>query len=197
MRAASVVVWYAAAALVLAPGCAKKAKYVDPDAESRVEGTGVESRDVRAVAAEMSGDLLQSPAMNNTQSVPRIAVLPIQNRSRFLFDAEIITTLITDEVISTSAGRLAIVNRSLIDQILAERQMKSRGEVSDDGQMQALAGVDWFLEGTIESLSASTAKAQTDYVVIRFQLTNAETSVVAWSNRYEMKKEGGWGVMYQ
>jgi len=34
-------------------------------------------------------------------------------------------------------------------------------------------------------------------VVIRFQLTNAESSVVSWSNRYEMKKEGSWGVMYQ
>jgi PBP1b-binding outer membrane lipoprotein LpoB len=197
MRSGTFVVGLCVAALVLAPACRKKAKYVDPDAESRVEGTGVESRDVRAVAAQMSGDLLQSPAMNNTQSVPRIAVLPIQNRSRFLFDAEIITTLITDELISTSAGRLAIVNRDLIDQILQERQMKSRGEVSDDGQLPALAGVDWFLEGTIESLSASTSNAQTDYVVNRFQLTNAETSVVAWSSRYEMKKECSLGVMYQ
>ena len=75
--------------------------------------------------------------------------------------------------------------------------MKARGQVSDDGQVQALAGVDWFLEGSVESLSASTNRAQTDYVVIRFQLTNAESSVVSWSNRYEMKKEGSWGVMYQ
>ena len=75
--------------------------------------------------------------------------------------------------------------------------MKMRGEVSDDGKLQALAGVDWFLEGSIEALSASTNKAQTDYVVIRFQATNAETGVVAWSNSYEMKKEGSWGVMYQ
>ncbi|MEZ4237683.1 MAG: hypothetical protein R3F59_16355 [Myxococcota bacterium] len=185
------------AALVAGAGCRHKARYVDPDAESRVEGTGMESRDVRAVAQQMATELLQSPALNNTESVPRIAILPIQNRSRFLFDANIITTLFTDEVISTSAGRLAVVNRDLIDQIMEERRMKSRGEVSDDGRIGALAGVDWFLEGTIESLSASTAKAQTDYVVVRFQLTNAETSVVAWSNRYEMKKEGSWGVMYQ
>jgi PBP1b-binding outer membrane lipoprotein LpoB len=178
-------------------GCKHKAEYIDPDAESKVEGTGLESRDLRAVANQMSQELMSSPALTSAQIPPRIAVLPIENRSRFLIDAGIITTLITDEVISTSAGKLAIVNRDLIDQILKEREMKAKGEVSDDGKLAALAGLDWFLEGTIESLSASTNKAQTDYVVVRFQLTNAETGIVAWSNRYEMKKEGSWGVMYQ
>lgn len=181
----------------VASGCQKKAKYVDPDAESRVEGTGMEARDIRAVAAQMATELLAAPALANQGSPPRIAVLPVENRSRFLIDAEILTTLITDELISTSAGRLGIVNRDLIDAILKEREMKAQGQVSSEGELKALAGVDWFLEGTVESLSASTNKAQTDYVVIRFQLTNAETSIVAWSNRYEMKKEGSWGVMYQ
>ena len=183
---------------VLAGGCAKKAKYVDPDAESKVEGTGMEARDIRAVAGQMSTELMTSPVLaKDPDYVPRIAVLPIENRSRFLIDAEILTTLITDELITSSAGKLGIVNRDLIDQIVKEREMKIEGKVDDDGQMRALAGVDWFLEGTVESLSASSTKAQTDYVVVRFQLTNAETSIVSWSNRYEMKKEGSWGVMYQ
>lgn len=184
----------------VASGCQKKAQYVDPDAESKVEGTGMESRDIRAVANQMATELMASPslAVSGTETAPRIAVLPVENRSRFLIDAEILTTLITDELISTSAGKLGIVNRDLIDAIMKEREMKVQGQVSDDdGQMKALAGVDWFLEGTVESLSASTSKAQTDYVVVRFQLTNAESSIVSWSNRYEMKKEGSWGVMYQ
>lgn len=184
-------------ALVMSVGCKHKAKYIDPDAESKVEGTGIESRDMRAVANQMATELMASPALATSNALPRIAVLPIENRSRFLIDANIITTLITDEVISTSAGKLAIVNRDLIDAIMKEREMKAKGQVSDDGKLSALAGVDWFLEGSIESLSASTNKAQTDYVVVRFQLTNAETSVISWSNRYEMKKEGSWGVMYQ
>jgi PBP1b-binding outer membrane lipoprotein LpoB len=178
-------------------GCKHKAEYIDPDAESKVEGTGLESRDLRAVANQMAQELMSAPALTSAERPPRIAVLPIENRSRFLIDAGIITTLITDEVISTSAGKLAIVNRDLIDQILKEREMKAKGEVSDDGKLAALAGLDWFLEGSIESLSASTNKSQTDYVVVRFQLTNAETGIVSWSNRYEMKKEGSWGVMYQ
>ncbi len=185
-------------ALVLLGGtaCRKKAKYIDPDAESKVEGTGIESRDVRAVVAEMTGDLLASGVLKG-DGPPRVAVTPVENRSRFLIDQDIFTTLITDQLIQHSKGQLAIVNRDLMDQILAERKMKARGEVSDDGKLNALAGVDYFLEGEVRALSASTNRAQTDYVVVRFQMTDAETGIIGWSNSYEMKKEGKWGVMYQ
>ena len=74
--------------------------------------------------------------------------------------------------------------------------MKRSGQV-DSSQLKAMAGADLFLQGEVRSLSASTADAQSDYVVIRFQLTDAESGIVTWSNSYEMKKEGSWGVMYQ
>lgn len=183
-------------ALALSAGCTKKARYIDPDEESRVEGTGIESRDVRAVVAQMSSDLLENPVLDR-QPPPRLAVLPVDNRTRFLIDHDIFNTLITDELIRQGQGKLAVVNRDLIDQILQERKMKLEGTVSDQGGVQALAGVDWFLEGELRSLSASTARAQTDYVVVRFQLTNAESGIVAWSDSYEMKKEGSQGVLYQ
>jgi PBP1b-binding outer membrane lipoprotein LpoB len=184
--------------LVLALGaCSKKAKYVDPDVEARVEGTGIESRDIRAVVAEMSKQLLANPAIADAKSAPRIAVLPIDNRSRFLIDSDILNTLITDGLINGAAGKLAIVNRDLTDQIVAERQAKARGQVDGGAPTASMAGVEYFLEGEISSLSASTTRAQTDYVVIRFQLTDASTGIVGWSNSWDMKKEGSWGVMYQ
>lgn len=186
-----------ALALLGSTACNKKAKYIDPDAESKVEGTGIESRDVRAVVAQMTGELLASGALKGGDGPPRVAVTPVENRSRFLIDQDIFTTLITDQLIQNAQGQLAIVNRDLMDQILAERKMKATGQVADDGRMSALAGVDYFLEGEVRAISASTNKAQTDYVVIRFQTTDAETGIVTWSNSYEMKKEGKWGVMYQ
>lgn len=186
-----------AVVLLGATACNKKAKYIDPDAESKVEGTGIESRDVRAVVAQMTGELLASGALKGGEGAPRVAVTPVENRTRFLIDQDIFTTLITDQLIQNAQGQLAIVNRDLMDQILAERKLKATGQVADDGRMSALAGVDYFLEGEVRALSASTNKAQTDYVVIRFQTTDAETGIITWSNSYEMKKEGKWGVMYQ
>ena len=189
----------AALALPLALGCGvktKKTTYVDPDAYGAVEGTGIEARDVRAVAQQMARDMLASPLVSGFEGAPRIAVLPVKNRSRFLIDQEIFTTLITDLLIQNAAGKLAILNRDIVDQIMREREMKRSGAV-DSSQLKALAGADYFLEGEVQSLSASTADAQSDYVVIRFQMTDAETGIVGWSNSYEMKKEGSWGVMYQ
>ena len=186
-----------ASTLILGAGCSKKAKYIDPDGMSKVEGTGIESRDIRSVVDQMATELLASSPVQKFEGTPRVAVLDVENRSRFLIDADIFTTLITDQLIQGSQGSLAIVNRDLIDQIMKERDMKRRGEVDSESDFKALAGVELFLEGEVRSLSASTNKNQTDYVVIRFQLTDAESGIVGWSNSYEIKKQGHWGVMYQ
>lgn len=187
-----------AASLTLGCSKSKQAKYVDPDAMGAVEGTGIEARDVRTVAQQMSRELLASPAIAGRSAPPRIAVLPVKNRSRFLIDQEIFTTLITDLLVQNAGGQLAVLNRGIVDQIMAERQRKAQGTYDDsDGARTLVAGADYFLEGEVRSISASTSKAQSDYVVIRFQLTDAETGIVSWSNSYEMKKEGAWGVMYQ
>ena len=189
----------AAAAFMLVAGCGiktKKTTYVNPDTYGSVEGTGIEARDVRAMAQQMATELLGSAAFTGFSGTPRIAVIPVKNRSRFLIDQDIFTTLITDLLIQNAAGKLAVLNRDIVDQILAEREAKRSGQVDSAG-LKALAGADFFLEGEVRSLTASTADAQSDYVVIRFQLTDAESGIVSWSNSYEMKKEGSWGVMYQ
>jgi len=121
---------------------------------------------------------------------------PVNNRSRFLIDQDIFTTLITDLLVQNAAGKLAVLNREITEQILAERELKRSGQ-ADASKLTAIAGADYFLTGEVRSLSSSDGQTQADYVVIRFQLTDAETGIVGWSNSYEMKKEGSWGVMYQ
>lgn len=189
-----------AAVALLATGCATKTKrttYVDPDAYGAVEGTGLEARDVRAVADQMARELLTSPAIQGFEGgAPRIALLKVKNRSRFLIDQDILTTLITDKLVSNAAGKVAMLDRALVEEIQAERDAKRAGNVDAQG-FKAMAGADFFLTGEVRGLSASTDEALSDYVLIRFQLTDAESGIVSWSSSYEMKKEGSWGVMYQ
>ena len=113
-----------------------------------------------------------------------------------LIDQDILTTLITDKLVSNAAGKVAMLDRALVEEIQAERDAKRAGNVDAQG-FKAMAGADFFLTGEVRGLSASTDEAQSDYVVIRFQLTDAESGIVTWSSSYEMKKEGSWGVMYQ
>ncbi|MFT4624017.1 MAG: TolB-like protein [Myxococcota bacterium] len=192
-RLALLAILVAAAPLT---ACNKKAKYVDPDARSSVEGTGLEARDIRAVVGQMSTELMASQMVAAFDGAPRVAVLPMENRSRFLVDQDIFTSMITDELVMASNGKLAVVNRDLLDTILKERELKRSGKVDTQGS-KSLSGVEFFLMGVVNSLSASTNNKQTDYVVVHFTLTDAESGVVGWSNRYEMKKQGSWGVLYQ
>ena len=96
---------------LVASGCNKKAKYIDPDAEAKVEGTGLESRDIRAIVGEMTKELLASPSIAGFEGVPRIAVLPVENRTRFLIDQDIFTTLITEwtSCITPYIGQVAAI----------------------------------------------------------------------------------------
>ncbi len=136
---------------VLALGCgvkSKKTTYVDPDAYGAVEGTGLEARDVRAVADQMARELLASPSVTGFEGTPRVAVLPVKNRSRFLIDQDIFTTQITDMLVQNAAGKLAVLNREIVDQIMAERELKRSGE-ADAHSLTAVAGADFFLTGEV------------------------------------------------
>lgn len=161
-------------AFALTLGCGVKTRdttYIDPDAYGAVEGTGIEARDMRSVADVMSRELLGSPALAAFEGTPRVSVATVENETRFLVDAEIITALITDALVNHAAGDLAVL----------------------DGPGEA----DFQLRGELRSLSAATNSAQSDYVLFRFQLTDLSSNVMVWSKTYEMKKEGSWGVVYQ
>ena len=182
--------------LTLAACGPRRAKTIDPDERGRVEGTGIEARDMRAAASQMVVELLASPSVTQASAPPRIAVLPVKNRSRFLIDQEILTTLFTDQLVQQGVGKVRVLNRAISEEIVREREAKRMGTL-EGGAERAIAGADFFLEGDVRSLSASTGSHQSDYVVIRFQLTDAESTDVVWSSSYEVKKEGSWGVVYQ
>ncbi len=160
--------------LMLLLACGVKTRdttYTDPDAYGVVDGTGIEARDMRSVADQMARELLGSQALAGFDGTPVLSVANVENETRFLVDAEIITALITDALVNHAAGELAVL----------------------DGPGQA----DFELRGELRSLSAASNTAQSDYVLFRFQLTQLSTNVMVWSNTYEMKKEGSWGVVYQ
>jgi len=184
------------AVLIIASFSCSRAKYIDPDVVSKVEGTGIESRDVRAVANQMAADLLSSNALASSNGVKTIAVLGVKNRTRFIIDQDIITTLLTDTLINKGAGKVTVLNRDILNVIQRERRMKRAGNFSGE-EKDKMSGADFFLEGEIRGLNASQYDNQTDYVVFRFTLTDANTSALVWSKEYQMKKEGKWGVQYQ
>ena len=80
--------------------------------------------------------------------------------------------------------------------IRAEREAKRAGEVTSSGEKQ-VSGADYFLTGTLKSISKSAGGMVSDYVYFSFELIDAESSNVVWANDYDVKKVGERGVLYR
>ncbi len=184
-----------AVVVVLAMGCSSSV-YVNPDEPDSLGGTGIDSQDVRTVAETMSRDLVGTSALAGASVKPRIALLPTINESRFRVDTDIITLQMRDFLNQYAGDKATFVNRERMAAIEAERNAKRTGAVSSSGE-KMLSGVEYFLTGTIKSLSKSDKGVRSDYLYYSFELIDAESSDVVWSKGYDIKKVDKRSPLYR
>ena len=173
-----------------------KTRVLDPDADDNLGGTGTDSGDVRTIAERISRSLI---GINwpKAGEVPQIAVLPLDNQSRFRIDPVLIQNKLVKELVNKSAGRLSFLARDSEAAVLEERA-KKRGGLYDAGNpTAAMAGADYLLRGEMRSLTKSAGNETSDYLVYSFKLVNAETGAILWMDDYETKKAAETGVVYQ
>jgi TolB-like protein len=171
-------------------------RVLDADADDNLGGTGTDSGDVRTLAQRISRSLIgiNWPKAGET---PRIAVLPMNNQSRFRVDPVLIQNKLIKELVNLSAGRLEFLARDSEAAVLEERA-KKRGGLYDSGNTtEAMAGADYLLRGEMRSLTKSAGSETSDYIVYSFKLVNAETGGILWMDDFETKKAGETGVIYQ
>src|SRR5215470_12049196 len=60
-----------------------------PDEQGFVAGTGVESQDLVAVTDKMARSILNTPQIQNAQTVPRVVLDPVNNNTRFPIQKDI------------------------------------------------------------------------------------------------------------
>ncbi len=189
--------------ILLATGCAKKESFnirdVDPGQAGTVRSLGPESQDVVRLADLMVRSLLESHVISSSEHPPTIAMLPMENNTRFAFSQEIFTTKLKAELNKQANGRLRFVARDLMDDIQAERQAKRAGEVDYDPEQRTLtvAGADYFLAGRVDGLGNASRLGQSEYAVYAFKLVNSETGIEEWEDLFDVKKEGRDDVVYR
>ena len=171
-------------------------KTILPDEDDHLGGTGVESGDIRTVGRKMAESMLETPEIVNAQGVPRIALLPVKNSTRFIIDKDIFTKKIRIEFNKNTRGKVRFLARDRIEDILKERESKREGLVSASKEADLL-GVDFYLTGEMTGLSKAAGGSRSDYIMLSFQLIDAETSDIVWEDLYEVKKVGISGVAYQ
>jgi TolB-like protein len=190
----------AIAGMTLATACLTTAqgstKVVDPNADDKLGGTGTESGDIKSLAERMAREIagIQWPREGE---IPRIAVLPITNETRFRVDPKLLQNKLTKELVNLSGGKVIYLARDTEEEVMAERQKKRAGLYDQGNEAAAMAGADFLLKGEMRALSKASREAVSDYIVYTFQMVDAETGGIIWVGDFETKKVGETGVVYQ
>ncbi|MFH1198575.1 MAG: penicillin-binding protein activator LpoB [Candidatus Omnitrophota bacterium] len=167
-----------------------------PDDDDALGGTGIESTDILTASRKMAISILEVSEIMNAKGVPRVALLPVKNSTRFVINKDIFTQKIRIELNKNATGKVRFLARDRMDDILKEREAKRKNLVTTSKEGD-LFGVDFYLTGELTGLSKAVNSRRSDYILMSFQLIDAETSDIIWEDSYEIKRVGEAGVVYQ
>lgn len=164
-----------------------------------VAGTGIESQDVVKVTDKMARGILGVAEIKNAQGVPRIALDPVVNETRFPINKDMFLTRIRTELNSKSEGKVRFLARDRMPALEHEQNLKQSGLVTSSADPSAVEfkGADFFLTGRLQGMTTKTAKGTSDYILYAFQLIDARTSDIVWEGSEEIKKQGQEDVVYR
>lgn len=169
---------------------------IPPDNDDALGGTGIESTDILTASRKMAISILEVPEIMKAKGTPRIALLPVKNNTRFIINKDIFTQKIRIELNKNATGKVRFLARDRMDDILKEREAKRKNLVTASKEGD-LYGVDFYLTGELTGLSKAVSNNRSDYILMSFQLIDAETSDIVWEDSYEVKRVGEAGVVYQ
>jgi PBP1b-binding outer membrane lipoprotein LpoB len=95
------------------PGRTTATTVIAPDADDNVGGSFIESSDIRTVAGQMAAAILAVPEVADCEDVLRIAVAPVRNSTRYVFDKEIFTKRLRLELNKVAEGRVRFLSQGV------------------------------------------------------------------------------------
>ncbi len=165
---------------------------MNADERGFVTGTGIESQDLVAVTDQMARSILGTPEIKAFGQVPRVALDPVVNETRFPINQDIFLTRIRTQLNRQARGQVRFLARERLATLETERQQKRNGAFtsSSDPHRQEFKGADFFLTGKLQGLTTRTEAGVSDYVLYNFQLIDARTTEILWEDAAEIKKQG-------
>lgn len=173
-----------------------KTTILESSQDDNLGGTGTDSGDVRSMAERMAREIagINWPTAG---SKPRIAVLPIENQTRFRVDPKLLQNKLVKDLVTFSKGQVSYLARDTEQAVMAERAKKRAGMYDQGKSAKSMAGADYLLKGEMRSLSKASKEGASDYIVYSFQLVDSESGEILWVGDYETKKMSDTGVIYQ
>jgi PBP1b-binding outer membrane lipoprotein LpoB len=173
-------------------------KYVDPNAQGSIAGTGIESQDVSAAAQKAAQSIVNLPVIANAKTPPIILITPVTNRSASPIDTTLYTTKLRGTLMQYASNKVQFLARDASWNANQQEQgLRDSGAVdntSPNGRKGAT--YDYILTAELQGISTTTSQGQSDYFLIAFKLVNYKDLLI-WEDQYEIKKEGKEAGVYR
>jgi hypothetical protein len=175
----------------------------DPSIVGPVSGVGIEGQDYVSMTDQMIRDMLGNQTLAGRAKAPRIVIDSqyFKVGGSQAINRDLITERLRVNLNRASQGRLSFIDRTHLDAIEKERDLKRQGltDVGTVGLSKAVAGSDFLLRGAIstaDSRSPRTGLMQR-YNQISFEMVDVESSEIVWSGLYEFARVAADDVVYR
>ncbi len=179
--------------VLLFAGCVASTNRVDVTADEPFSDTQTGSKDLLAVAQNMSRSMIQLPQIANAKTPPRIAFADVKNETNEIINKNLFIEKMRTLLLKNASGKMVFLDRELSEQIAKEREAKRKGEITSSGSKMK-SGADYFLTGKLSSIDKVAGGTRSTYTRYAFRLTDAESTDILWEDEYEVKKIGEAGL---
>jgi hypothetical protein len=171
-------------------------KYVDPGAQGKVAGTGIESQDIGAAAVKAAQSIVNLPQITQATEPPIILITPVTNRSATPIDADLYTVKLRGTLMQYGGGKVRFLARDVSWNVNKEEMAaRAAGEVQQGAARNAHT-FHYILTAELRGISASSSQGRSEYFLVAFKLVDIN-DLLLWENQYEIKKEGSDNAVYR
>ena len=164
-----------------------KGQYDDVNKENLLNDQWSET-DMQVVVKSMVESLTKSPKVAAAKNPPDVMVTQLQNKTSEHIDTQSIMDMVRVEL--TNSGKVSFIDKEARKDISDEYDYQNSGMVSKDTKKGAGAqiGVDYIINGRIDSIVQEVGKDKSVYYKITLNMTDLKTTRIVWTDQKQLRK---------
>jgi uncharacterized protein (TIGR02722 family) len=184
------VIAAASASALLLSACSPTVSYVDPNAANTLT-TNFTQNDLRAVAQDMSTQLIQSGKMNRCKTY---TISPIQNQTDQYVDTSVMSNAMVDALSNSSAvkSEYVVSSQGMSNQTSElDRQNSKYYNQNTSAKVGKMIGAQCRIDGKLTSDTSVSPNGKTILKSYTFfvQMFNVQTGAAVWRNSKDISKQ--------